>query len=305
MALDCCQHVLTQRQVLDFLSPLADKLPDKEKESCRAAITNLTDPLHCWHNFLQPSSQDGDAVLCEDDPEPLDASTSALDTLKSGFNKATGSLLDLILDLMRGNYLPGLIELSGASEKLSKLIAQDMKAGKSCDGEAEVGKDLKKLLQHIILVVQGFDTNTKSVSLAETLPAPSLLQTLGRDTAKDEEVEARNHVWKQVQAERKKYVSFSCPKNYQKDTLMNAFKASGKVFAFNGQLNSQHRLVCAAADLLEESGEEPWLISTVPKDDTWKSTCEFISGLTGPTDFGIAFDGRMRSVRRINVARMN
>ena len=91
------------------------------------------------------------------------------------------------------------------------------------------------------------------------MPAPPLIQTLGGDSSKDEEAEACNRVWKQVQNERKKFVSFSCPKGYGKDNLIAALKAGGKVYTFSGQLNSSHRLFCASADLLDEEGAEPLL----------------------------------------------
>ena len=132
-----------------------------------------------------------------------------------------------------------------------------------------------------------------------------LIQTLGADNLKDEEAEARNRVWKQVQNERKKYVTFSCPKGYGKDNLIAALKASGKVYTFSGQLNSNHRLFCGSADLLQEGGDEPWMNSTEPKADSWKGICDFMGSLTGSTDFCILFDGRMRSIRRISVPRFS
>lgn len=129
-----------------------------------------------------------------------------------------------------------------------------------------------------------------------SLPAPSLIQTLGSDSLKDEEAEARNRVWKQVQNERKKYVSFSCPKSYGKDNLVAALKASGKVYAFSGQLNVSHRLFYGSAELLEEEGIEPWMNSTEPKKDRLKGICD-MGSITGTTDFCL----RMRSIRRISV----
>ena len=269
------------------------------------AILKLRNPTQCWAEFLKPQleSQSDEGVQGEDDPDPVDIPESALDSLKSGFNKATGALLDFIFDLMRGSYLQACIDLSSSSEKLPELVALESQGGNAPD-PPDLSKDLKKLIQHIVLVVQNFDTNVKSVS-GSSLPAPPLIQTLGADNLKDEEAEARNRVWKQVQSERKKYVTFSSPKGYGKDNLIAALKASGKVYTFSGQLNSNHRLFCGSADLLQEGGNEPWMNSTEPKADIWKGICDFMGSMTGSTDFCILFDGRMRSIRRISVPRFS
>eukprot|EP00435_Cladocopium_sp_Y103_P066722 s117_g29.t1 len=296
-----CTSVSEDRglEALDFLHPLVEKLPDSEKQSCLDAILKLRDPMNLWTEFLKPQMEaQSDEGVGEDDPDPVDVPESALDSLKSSFNKATGALLELIFDLMRGSYFQACIDLSSISEKLPKLVAMESQGGNASDA-VDLSKDLKKLVQHVVLVVQNYDTNVKSVS-GGSLPAPPLIQTLGSDGLKDEEAEARNRIWKQVQSERRKYVTFSCPKGYGKDNLISALKASGKVYTFSGQLNSNHRLFCGSADLLEEGGTEPWMNSTEPKADTWKGICEFMGSLTGPTDFSILFDGRMRPIRRIN-----
>ena len=143
-----------------------------------------------------------------------------------------------------------------------------------------------------------FAGNSKSVGLAGAAPAPSLLATLqpGGDDAQLQ-VE-RERQWKLN--ERKKYVSFAVPPKWDKDSLMAAFRASGKVFAHKGSLNSSHRLICASADLFHECEKEPWSQQSKPCVSTWKDICEFCCSLSGSEDFIMLFDGRMRDVRRVH-----
>lgn len=71
-----------------------------------------------------------------------------------------------------------------------------------------------------------------------------------------------------IQSERRRLVSFGIPKIWSKDGLLASFRASGKVFAQSGQLNSNHRLLCAFADLFVEQGYEPWATPSVPERDS-------------------------------------
>ena len=150
-------------QALDFLNPLVEKLQDSEKQSCFDAISKLRNPTQCWTEFLKPQlDAQSDEGVGEDDPDPLDIPETALDSLKSGFNKATGALLDLMFDLMCGRYLQACTQLSSSAEKLPKLIAMESQGGNASDA-SDLPKDLKKLIQHILLVVQNFDTSAESV----------------------------------------------------------------------------------------------------------------------------------------------
>lgn len=273
---------------------------DTQQTKCKDAIATMRSPLLFWEKILFPELQQqsqGEGSH-EDDPEPLNASGSVLETMKAEYNKATGNLLHLIFDLMRGNYFQACVDLSSGSDKFSKLVSCEASAVDGTNAK-ELPKDLKSLISHVMQVVQGFDTHAKSVSLASSLPAPSLLHSLGNGQVDGSaEAEARNHVWKQVQAERKKIISFSCPSSWSQESLAASLRQNSKIHQFSGMLNGSHRLFCASADLIEETGPEPWVTSTPPKDDQWKNMCSFIASLTGTTDFGLAFDGRMRTVRR-------
>lgn len=104
-----------------------------------------------------------------------------------------------------------------------------------------------------------------------------------------------------MQAERRKFVSLGVPKSWTKDGPLAAYRGSGKVFSHNGLLNSSHRLLTASADLISESGSEPWLSPTAPPTSLWKDILGFMSAsATGTADFVIAFDGRLIECRRLN-----
>ena len=148
------------------------------------------------------------------------------------------------------------------------------------------------------------EANPSLWTASTAAPAPRLLTQLTSTGSVDAEADGeRERHWKIVQAERRKFVSFGVPKSRTKESLLNSFRASGKVFSFSAQLNTGHRLMCASADLVIEQGEEPWAVPSVPPAPFWKEVLGFMTGsATGAADFVMAFDGRMREVRRLNAA---
>lgn len=155
-------------------------------------------------------------------------------------------------------------------------------------------------VKSLYLVVQAYDTNTKSVSLAAPLPTPSLIQSLNPSISSEQDAADRARAWKQVQSERRKFVTFSVVPKYTKEALNSAFRNSGKVWAHKGDLNTSHRLIVGSADLVTETSQEPWLTPSAPAADAWKALAGFCMGLAGNTDFTFLFDGRMREIRRIH-----
>ena len=257
-------------------------------------LAKLRDPMCLWNEFLKGASGGAKAEVVGEDDEDIteytgfEGANGPLEAWKQKFNKTTGQLLDFVFDLMQGKFLDDLRELCKQNEKFAKIMAMAKD-----DSEKFKGYDL---LTQISIVVQAFDTGAKSVPIAASVPAPSLLRSLdGSDQAE----EARGAAWKQVQQERKKFISLSTMVKCSKDALNTAFRQSGKVWSHTGTLNASHRLVTAAADLLSEAGnQEPWLSPTSPPKDMWTSMCEFCAALTGPTDFALCLDGRMRESKR-------
>ena len=291
-------------QAFDFVAPLLQKLPEQESQKCASIITNIGNPEKCWLDFFVPEASEA-GVFQEDDEDQEEVlcaiGESKLNSLKGEFNKATGSLLELLVELMRGRYLADCRKLAKDNVKLAKAVSEVAVQAVPADGEEDSSScSSLGFVKAMFLVVQAFDTSTKSVSLAAPLPTPSLVQCLNPSTSLEQDAADRERAWKQIQAERRKFVTFSVVPRYAKDALNSAFRNSGKVWAHKGDLNTSHRLVIGSADLVAETSQEPWLTPSAPAAETWKAVAEFCIGLTGTTDFTLLFDGRMREIRRIH-----
>eukprot|EP00435_Cladocopium_sp_Y103_P014364 s1151_g3.t1 len=285
-------------EAFDFLAPLKDKLPDAESKKCADALSRILDPDVCWTDFLQGQMPDCTTLVMQEEDEKLAAPAeetpelSKFEALKADFNKATGAMLELLMNLMQGKYMEDCKLLSQENTKLSHAVAE---AAQAVQREEKGGeKKPLELIKCLCLIVKSFDTNTKSVSIANSLPAQSLIQTLTPSGSTEEDALGRERVWKQVQAERRKFVTFSVVPKLTKESLQSALRASGKVWSHSGQLNSSHRLIFASADLATEDGAEPWLQPSPPQAAQWNAVAEFAVSLTGPTDFCLLCDGRMR-----------
>ena len=291
-------------QAFDFVAPLLQKLPEQECKKCVTVIANISKPEQCWLDFFAPEASES-GVFQEEDEEQEEAAAalvggSKLNSLKGEFNKATGMLLELLVDLMRGQYLADCRKLAKENVKLAQAVSQVAVQAVQADKEQDSSSSSLGFVKNLFLVVQAFDTNTKSVSLAAPLPTPSLVQSLNPSVSLEQDAADRERAWKQVQSERRKFVTFSVVQKYSKESLNTAFRNSGKVWAHKGELNTAHRLVIGSADLVMETSQEPWLTPSAPGEDAWKAVAEFCMGLAGNTDFTLLFDGRMREIRRIH-----
>ena len=287
-------------QVFDFLAPLTSKLPEQECQKCVKVLESIRDPTTCLAEFLLTESEESGIVREDEEDAAAAAPVEAgkLNKVKAEFNKATGSLLELLVDLMRGEYIEDCKKIAAENMKLPQAVTE---AASSMHTDEKSGQQSVKLLTSLYLVVQAFDTGSKSVSLASTLPSQSLIQTLNPTTSSEQDAAVREMTWKQVQAERRKFVTFSVVPKYTKDSLNAAFRNSGKVWAHKGSLNASHRLIIGSADMMTEESDQPWLSQSPPAHEAWKAVAEFCVALTGSTDFTLLFDGRMREIRRINV----
>lgn len=283
--------------MFEYAEKLIAKLPEPELSKATVALEDLLWPHRCWEKFLRPDEKaQVESVFCQEEDFDYECSavvpTGAMALVKENFNKATGLLLDILLNIVSGKYFSDCQELAAQSGGMIKAL---QKMGSQEDFE---------LLKGLKIVTDMFDGQSKSISLSNAAPAPSLLTQLTAQGKLDHEADAeRDRHWKTVQSERRKFVSFGVPKTWSKDALLASFRACGKIFSHSGQLNSNHRLFCASADLLVEQGEEPWATPSVPPVQLWKEILAFMSSsATGPADFVMAFDGRMREMRRVTAA---
>ena len=284
-------------QAFEYAEKLLSKLSEPEQTKAVGVLTDLLTPGCCWNKFLKPDEKtvDENASFNEDDLEADNAivvPAGPLAAVKESFNKATGMLFDLLLNLMSGALFSDCQALASQAGGLVKALQEEAQA------------DELDFVKQVRLVTEMFEGHSKSVAASSTAPVPSLLSQLTSGGQVDTEADAdRERTWKAVQAERRKFVSFGVPKTWSKDGLLQAFRASGKVHGHSGSLNSSHRLICASADLITEHGEEPWSNASVPPLPLWKEIIAFMNmSASGPADFLMAFDGRMREVRRVNAA---
>ena len=193
------------------------------------------------------------------------------------------------MELVSGKHYSDCQELASQAGGLIKALQ-----------DTEQDLEFLKQLRLVTELVGG--SQSKSVTASTAAPTPSLLTQLTSTGQVNAEADAeRERHWKIVQSERRKFVSFGLPKSWTKESLLSSFRACGKVFSFAGQLNTSHRLLCASADLMTEQGDEPWVAPSVPPAPLWKEVLAFMtSSATGAADFVMAFDGRMREVRRLN-----
>lgn len=285
-------------QVFDFLSPLMQKLPEQESKKCATIVESIRNPMTCLAEFFLTESAESGIVREDEEDADVAAPVAAgkLNTVKAEFNKATGSLLELLVDLMRGQFLDDCKKLAAENLKIAKVVAEAA-SGAHAD---EKSPQNFKLISSLYLVVQAFDANTKSVSLVAALPSQSLIESFIPTSSTEQDAAVREMTWKQVQAERRKFVTFSVVPKYTKESLNAAFRNSGKVWAHKGALNTSHRLVIGSADMVTEASDQPWLNFSPPSAEIWKAVAEFCVALTGSADFALLFDGRMREIRRIH-----
>ena len=290
---------LVLQQVLDHARKLCGKLPEAEKAKLDEVLNELSDPQVCWAKFLSEGYTKVDGPIDEDDDaDQVDCAElpqTYLASVKEKFNKATGSMLDLLLQVMSGKFLQDCRSLATATTTFAQALAV------AADGE---GQDNCELVKQFQVVLMQFEGNSKSVvALTGSVPAPSLLSSLNSTEDADEADRARQ--WKSVQAERKRFVAFSVPAAWTKDAILAAFRGSGKVFSHKGSLNTAHRLISAAADLVKEDTSEPWSTQCAPTKTMWEEISNFCGGVGGSEDFIMIFDGRMREVRRWNDPSLN
>eukprot|EP00435_Cladocopium_sp_Y103_P022137 s4114_g5.t1 len=93
-------------QVFEYTEKLVTKLPEPEIQKAKAVLEDLLSPLRCWEKFLEPDEKSlvDTGFLHEDDLEEEGACavvvpSGPLAAMKENFNKATGQLFDLLLEV--------------------------------------------------------------------------------------------------------------------------------------------------------------------------------------------------------------
>ena len=102
----------------------------------------------------------------------------------------------------------------------------------------------------------------------------------------------RTQMWEKAREQRKKFVTLQALKQPMKKTIQAAISKMP-----NSKLGVSNRLFVWSADLVTEGGKSPWNVESSPKTRESGDILDWMSGVAGPGDFAVCFDGRMRSVR--------
>ena len=92
-------------QAFEYAEKLVGKLSEPEQSKAVGVLQDLLTPALCWKKFLKPDEKAVDEAsgLNEDDLEtddPIVVPAGPLAVVKESFNKATGLLFDLLLNLV-------------------------------------------------------------------------------------------------------------------------------------------------------------------------------------------------------------
>lgn len=274
-------------------------MPDAEAAKCKTVLQELLTPETCWVKYLRQDERQDGPVGEDEDADEQAPDSAAMSETKQNFNRVTGQLLDLLLKVVAGReYFSDLAEVAAVPGGLLKSMQKHDEQCCNRNSEKDPKASSVGFLKELRAITLQFDGQGKGVAVTAAAPPPSLLMNLSREKDHVLEDAERERLWKQVQAERRRFISFSFPRSWKQDQILGAFRSSGKVFAHTGELNTSHRLFVAAADLLHEEGDEPWNSVGQPPVGMWKEIANFVGSVNGPSDFGMLFDGRVRDVRK-------
>ena len=99
-------------------------------------------------------------------------------------------------------------------------------------------------------------------------------------------------------AQRKKLVTLGLVKNNKsEDGFREVFRKSA-ARSFKGEVNVSHRAFVLSADLMDQSGREPWLQPSNPPPEIVAAAAAFVTSQRDAFDLALAFDGTMKEPRR-------
>ena len=229
----------------------------------------------------------GDAPGDDVDEAPGDAFMA---DLKTKLPRAGILFAEIIHKLFENHYDPAVTVLANETDMAARLM--------SGEELQDLTRDLNEMMRAIhvaesVVTVGGGTGGPPKASLRELVRSNS--------APEDKECAAaeRADVWKRAQTQRKKLVTLGLVKNpTQAKAYAEVFKKASASRGFKGESNSSHRAFVASADLMHQSGKEPWLHTSAPPEDLLNAAIEFITMQRDTFDVALAFDGTMKGPRR-------
>jgi hypothetical protein len=289
---------LTQRVVVQHLCTLAEGVGKVDPALAATLKTKVMDKLASpmLYNAAFPTLEDNkddnsDADAADGQVEARDGG-DFIEELGSSCPRAAVLLAETVRKVFDGNYDDAIAALCGHASPetaLADIDADTLKAPMATDF-----RDLLRSMHAAESVVKAGGSS---------LPAPSLRELVRQhsDGADPKAAEAeRADVWKRAQAQRKKLISLGVVKDSTKAVGFQEClkKKGGDASKFVGKLGEEHRMFVASADLVSQSGADPWIKPSIPDAKDFDAMLTFLSGSRGVGDITCGFDGCIRSTRR-------
>ena len=296
-----CAKWKTIRYLLNSSSTIAEtnKLLADELEA--HVFPKFTSPMMFQTGFSQADDppEVGLTTSAEEGPPESEDLETSLDTLAEAL-AARSPAAQLMLQLLYDIY-------TGVFDSSFKALGNEIVNMKAVLESRSAGTEL--MANRITAFLNAAATlSVTSTSEKETAPPPSarvLARTTSDPTGEDRDRFMREHneIWKQAQAERKKYVQIltsakGAGAHLTSQHLMESFKKSA-VRDFPGKAKVSHRAVLFAADLMWESDVEPWFKFADPVESDMRTVVDFMLTFNSGYDFLFLFDGRHRDARKM------
>ena len=242
-----------------------------------------SDPL----GATQGESEEVDAEEGEKEEGQQD---DALEDVKKQFqNKITHMALDFAFDVLAGSSDAGIKQaITG------KASVRDV-SWPQADGMVALRDLYRNLNLHQSVVHVG-------KAMGAPVASTRTLQRYGSDADPEEAdrqaqmLKERQDIWRQAQAQRKKFVTVGHCKCATKSQAQSFYEKTS-AFQFAGRPGEAHRVFLFSAEMFTESRTSPW---TNPGefDKAAGPLLDFLLAQTGPADILVLMDGRSKSWRR-------
>ncbi len=282
--------VMHMQSILDNISHVDEPLASNIRTQ---VFDKMSSPMLYDQCFPKDAACDAPSDAEEGSGVAVDTETPGeafMEDLRTRLPKAGVMFAETLRKLFDNTYDADITNLAKESDPLAKLSADGADLG-------DLTRDLNDMMRAIhiaeAVVGTGSDTGPPKASLRELVRHNSAPED--REAAETE----RTDVWRRAQAQRKKLVTLGLVKDAKnKNSYAEVFRRATASRSFRGEANEQHRAFVLSADLLAQSGTEPWLQASVPADDVVTAAVEFITAQRDTFDVALAFDGTMRRVRR-------
>ena len=282
--------VAHMQSILDNISHVDATLASKIRQE---VFDKMSSPM--LYNLAFPKEEAN--VEVQSDAEELRSNgvetpgDAFIEELRSKLPRAGVMFAETLRKLYEDTYAEDITALAKESDPHTKFNAE------SEDDKSPLMRDLNEMMRaiHIAESVVGTDASKGP-------PKASLRELVRHNSAPEDREAAENEradVWRRAQAQRKKLVTLGLVKEAKnKNSYMEVFKKAAAARSFKGEANESHRAFIMSAELLTQSGKEPWLLASAPPEDVVGAAMEFLSSHRDSFDVSLVFDGTMRKVRR-------